>query len=102
MVRPYRTNKEVTIVLVLTVLRKYIVSAIKSVLVLLQNVPNKIPGCIRLYQDISSILASIDVSANTANFFLKCYLSNWVNVLGLIFRLIKYLNIKFYVDKHEN
>ena len=69
MVRPYRTNKEVTIVLVLTVLRKYIVSAIKPVLELLQNVPNKIPGCTGLYQDISSISASIDVSANTTNFF---------------------------------
>lgn len=54
-------SKEVNIVPVLAILEKYTVPAIKPVPVLLQNVPEKITGCIGLFQLYRPVLASIGV-----------------------------------------
>ena len=54
--------KEVNIVPISAVLGKYTVPTIKSVLVLLQNVLEKISSCIGLYR---LVLADVGVSAGT-------------------------------------
>ena len=62
----------------------------------------------QLYQDISNVLVgtikkNINVKKIKNKLLLKTYFKiiYWVNVLGLIFRLIKYVTFKFYVDKHK-
>ena len=62
----------------------------------------------QLYQDISNVLVgtikkNINVKKIKKKLLLKTYFKiiYWVNVLGLIFRLIKYVTFKFYVDKHK-
>ena len=62
----------------------------------------------QLYQDISNVLVgtikkNINVKKIKKKLLLKTYFKiiYWVNVLALIFRLIKYVTFKFYVDKHK-
>ena len=62
----------------------------------------------QLYQDISNVLVgtikkNINVKKIKNKLLLKTYFKiiYWVNVLGLIFRLITYVTFKFYVDKHK-